>query len=711
MASKQIDVNVNGKDNTAGAFNSTSANIRKLGQEASKAGSTVGSSIGSGASRAASSISALGSTASQTFSTIRAGAQAASASLGDMGSAMTSLMGGFTAASAASMAWTGASQRQFNEMYLGTKMSKEAADGYLNTISQIVAQVPGDDTWMNSLLTGALAKETSLSADMLGRLGTAASKYVTAAQQTGASILPANAERELTSYIKSGNTGLMVRDGLLKNHIEDLEKAKTPAERILALEKAMTEEGYLQLDTASLVSSKWETIKGQLQLAATNVGMKLLPYVEKVLDFIMDLDEATNGWSTTIAFVGAALLGLAIAIAPIVTATAAAALAMMKYRKDAQAAAVANALNKGPALGPAGAAPTGLVQSVKNILWTVIPSAMAGFFASGGGIAGIAGAVTSFAASAGATIASSVAMGFSAALGPAVLGLFEEGSLLSGSWDFWESWGPQADQIKKDFGGIGAYASKTMADLGTLGGAVMGGLNAAWNGIRNGAISAFNGISGAWSGLKSYIGGGITGTVRAVQNTFSGVYSAAANLYNYVRNGATGLVRILSSGISSVWSSVVGLYNTVRQGATGVVTTIRNFIGMGPAGPARGPAGPLDDMSFRYESYGGAMKNAWTGANSMSGNCVDMTEGLINKYGGSMVEGTWNGGAHVWWKSPGGKEYDPARKAINNTFSPPPRGPSGGNGAAIVINGDVYGFDDFQKKVEQANNRLVVGVF
>lgn len=659
MASKRIDLNITGKDNTAGAFQSASKGLQKLGQSANDAGKTVGSALSKGSTNASDALSKIKSSADRTFGTIKAGASAAADSIGGMGQAVSSLLGGFTALQAVQMAWTGSTQREFNEMYLRTKMAGSAADQYLDTIQQIVAQVPGDDTWMNSLLTGALARQTTLTADELLRLGTISSKYVMAAQQTGASILPVNAERELTAYIKTGNTGLMVRDGILKNHVDELQKAKTVQERILALEKAMTEEGYMQMDMAKLTSAKWEEIKGRIQLAATNVGSKLLPFVEKVLDAITDLDSKTNGWSSTIGFVGAALVGLGIAIAPLVTATVAAAVAMKSYANDAKVAAVANAANKGPGVG--GTATT--TNKGLSLLQYAGAAGVAGLVAAGGLVSAYGQGLGHQATDVGSNpVAREKMTGMKPDEGAKNFG--ESIQHMTKQWDtFKGKLGNDWKVISSFFKSGGSQISSALGNV--------------WSRIAGSAKSAFNSISNAWGNLKSYISKGVSGTIS-----------------------------IFTNGLQSAWNSITGLYNYVRQGVTGVVNIVKGWFG--PA-QARGPSGPFDNLKLNYEGYAGSKKNAWTDGNSMSGNCVDMSLGLIQAAGsGTLVSGTWNGGPHVWARI-GNKDYDPARKALEGTWTPPARGP--GDGGNITIYGDVYGFDDFVNKVENAMNKKIRRVY
>jgi len=94
------------------------------------------------------------------------------------------------------------------------------------------------------------------------------------------------------------------------------------------------------------------------------------------------------------------------------------------------------------------------------------------------------------------------------------------------------------------------------------------------------------------------------------------------------------------------------------------------------------------------------------------GNCFDMTLGIMQmaqqRYGlpAKMVWGTYGGNSHVW-ANIGGKDYDLSRRALEGTYTPPPRGPKGpGAGTVIIIEGDVYGYKDFADKVEKVANGI-----
>jgi len=691
MASKRIDITIAGTDKTKSAYDSASKGMKQISDSAQKAGQSVGDSMTKGTSQAQSALSKLGSTSTSTFGMIKAGASAASNSIGGIGNALASVAGGYSALQAVQLAWSGATQRQFNEAYLRTKMAGGQADKYLDTIQKIVAEVPGSDTWMNSLLTGALARQTSLTEDKLRRLGVVASKYVTAAQQTGAAILPVNAERELTQYIKTGNVGLMVRDGILKNHTDKLEGIKTVDGRILALEQAMTEEGYMQIDTLSLASSKWEVITGNVELAATNVGMKLLPYVERVLNFILDLDKETNGWSTTIGFVGAALIGLGIALAPLVTATASAATAMAAYRKDAEKAALANAVNKGPGM------PTGGAGGAGGRDWSKYG---AGAALAGKTLAGVAGGLI-----AGDFLAEILKGPMEALTGQKAFKAYGGVSNLLGLGTpvSEESYNEKTIENAKKYGATihdnkkewDDFVNSVKSGAGDMSSAFMSNVEmfkTSWTGWIDGAKTKVGELGASWNAGWAWIRGAALNTIGAVVDAWNWMKGIVGSWINTGISVATGAI----DAARNAWN---GLKDFVMNNP--IVGTVRQVLGMGPAG-ASGARGP--GMGLHYENYAGHKKNAWNAAGTgMSGNCVDMTLGAMGRWGGSMVQGTWNGGSHVWWKSPGGKEYDFARKALEGTMTPPARGPGGGNFGNIIIQGDVYGFDDFKRKVEKAN--------
>jgi hypothetical protein len=129
------------------------------------------------------------------------------------------------------------------------------------------------------------------------------------------------------------------------------------------------------------------------------------------------------------------------------------------------------------------------------------------------------------------------------------------------------------------------------------------------------------------------------------------------------------------------------------------------------------PGGPLTDFNqfmmevgpgLEYLEYGGHLKDPMDSVFT-GGNCFDMSLGLIgmanNMFGlpGELVWGQYDGMSHVWARI-AGRDYDPVRKSLANTYSPPPQGPltqsNGGDTFIFQYNGTVYGVDDLDARTQ-----------
>jgi hypothetical protein len=182
------------------------------------------------------------------------------------------------------------------------------------------------------------------------------------------------------------------------------------------------------------------------------------------------------------------------------------------------------------------------------------------------------------------------------------------------------------------------------------------------------------------------------GKIQEAKDKVTGFIDSIKGFADKIRNFRIDSVDI-GGMIRSFLSSRIGrlLFPTLSQVTTMVRVAIKQAFGkytptnlgrmQGPAGP-RGYGLPRGSsykgMTFQYQDYAGHRTNdVWSqDGTCLTGNCFDMTLGAMGRWGGSMVAGTWNDGPHVWWKAPSGRQYDFARKAIDNTFTPPPRGPS-----------------------------------
>jgi hypothetical protein len=187
----------------------------------------------------------------------------------------------------------------------------------------------------------------------------------------------------------------------------------------------------------------------------------------------------------------------------------------------------------------------------------------------------------------------------------------------------------------------------------------------------------------------------------AVRNKISGSVNLGW-IARSIRDAAVGAMSIRGPGGSL--KSIGRTVNRVRANrrnqrrATDTHQTARDIIG------SRGPG------DFTYEGYGGSQKSISETMNSMSGNCVDGTIAqltLAEKFGipAEMIMGTWQGQPHVWARI-NGRDRDIANYALTGSWSPPAAGPTLNDPSMgqvnIHVHGDIYGYNDFKRKVVKA---------
>jgi len=293
-------------DTTAKAGSAGSA-VDKIGQNASNAGTSMGRA-GQTGTQMGNDISRGANVGATSLNKVSTNARGVSDSLDGITMAMGGVVAGFGAMQMVEMAWTGSTQAQFNKAYLATKMTDTAAQGYIKTIQDTVNVVPGDDTFLNQLLTGAVARQTNLTTAQITSLAYATADYTTVSQAMGKSQI--ETQMDLKEYVQTGNTSQLERDSILKNQMGTLEDQATVSDRILALNKALQAEGYAGLSKLDIASIKWEELKGKVQAVATSLGTDLLPTVQGVIEWFIGLDTATGGWSTKLIFLGAGVIAV-----------------------------------------------------------------------------------------------------------------------------------------------------------------------------------------------------------------------------------------------------------------------------------------------------------------------------------------------------------------------------------------------------------------
>ncbi len=263
--------------------------------------------VGDAASATAKKLDTAGNAGARAGSNISKGMSGAASSVNDLSGVIGGVIAGFGAVEIGQAMWTGAMDKQFNQAYLAMHKGTDQAKILTSEIQNIVAAVPGDDTFMNTLLVDAAVMGASI--DNMRSLAVVAADYSAAAAKTGMTQI--EAQQDLNAYILTGNTAELQRSRILGGQLDKLEGKKTVEERIAALQDALEAKNLAGLSTLDVAKIKWEAIKGRIQMAATSLGEKFLPYIEAAFDWFISIDEATGGLVGQLTIAG----GLAIALA------------------------------------------------------------------------------------------------------------------------------------------------------------------------------------------------------------------------------------------------------------------------------------------------------------------------------------------------------------------------------------------------------------
>ena len=237
-------------------------------------------------------------------------------------SAITGVIGGIGLMEQATSMWEAATQRQSTQFYLLSAFGEDAKDKAIEmqgVIQDIVSTVPGDDTFMNVVLSGALAKQTELTNDQLREGANAIADYLAGSEMQGKNAM--EAQQDMKSYILSGSTSELERSSILSNQVDKLKDQATVYDRIKALNDALGAEGLSGISGFDTAANAMTEFQGRIEKAQADLGTVFLPYVQDILEGFNSMDESVGG-GLSLAIVGAttAVSGLATGIGTVGTA-------------------------------------------------------------------------------------------------------------------------------------------------------------------------------------------------------------------------------------------------------------------------------------------------------------------------------------------------------------------------------------------------------
>lgn len=186
-----------------------------------------------------------------------------------------------------------AGKQETNFKFLENSTDAETAAAKMREINDVVKDLPGDDTVMQGLLSSAVAKDAKLTADELKNMGGSAADYFAAMSFYGKSA--SESQQDMTNYLLAGNTAELERSPILQGHIDKLKQATTVQERSQALAEALGEEGWANMSNQDTYNNKLETFNGMLERGKYNLGGMFQEGAKGGMDFLLKLDDATNG--------------------------------------------------------------------------------------------------------------------------------------------------------------------------------------------------------------------------------------------------------------------------------------------------------------------------------------------------------------------------------------------------------------------------------
>lgn len=282
-------------ETASSASSAISTRLSTIKEAASNVAGTVGSTLSNAFSKVASAASSAATTAVTKLKEI-------SQATDSVNGAISGVVAGFGLFNIVQTAFEGAMNAESNATLLMRRFGSEASQVQAS-IQNIVAAVPGDDTFMNQLLSGAAYKAGIDNVDVLHQMAVAAADYMAASTAMGKESI--ETQRDLKDYLLTGNTTGLEQDSILKNQLGTMKNQATVQDRIVALQKALTAEGYDGYSQYVTTANELEVVKGSIQQILTQMGSFVLPYIKSILSTFIAIDDKTGGWASRFVVIGA----------------------------------------------------------------------------------------------------------------------------------------------------------------------------------------------------------------------------------------------------------------------------------------------------------------------------------------------------------------------------------------------------------------------
>lgn len=203
------------------------------------------------------------------------------------------VVGGIGMADQATQMWNASTARQSQQFYLAANLGADAASKMQREIQNIVSQVPGDDTFMNQLMTTALAQNTKMTTDELRTMASVAADYMAGSKMMGKMTL--ESQQDIYKYLLDGNTAELERGSILSSQVDKLKDQATIQDRIKAINEALQAMGYAGISGYDTAANNLEEFQGRLEKARADWGDVFLPLEQGALKAALALDDQYGG--------------------------------------------------------------------------------------------------------------------------------------------------------------------------------------------------------------------------------------------------------------------------------------------------------------------------------------------------------------------------------------------------------------------------------
>lgn len=477
-------------------------------------------------------------------------------------------------------------QSEQNKAFLEMNLGADKAKQTYQDISDIVASMPGDDNTMRSVLSTAQALGNDLSPQEMEDATKTMADYMSGSATMGKQAV--ESQQDIMKYLLDGNTAELERGSIVSSQVDKLKEAQTFQERQVAMQEVLNELGYGGISTADTMLNKQAEWEGMMYNSQDALSSMWLGAEKGVMDYIIKLNDASNGvvgiGIAAGSVVGGPLIDMASGLGQMATG--------MKAMKD-----------------------IGLVEYIKNLnvvtkLSAVYEALASAATAAYGTVVGVVTGEITLAEA--ATAAWNAVLSINPiilivlaliALAAALIWAYQNvdwfREMVDNAWASIQVWG---QQIYSFIAGALAGLKNAIVAAGTfLVGRIQAVFSAVWSVIQ-GAMNMWNqasskaqqissAISSAFNGIRGHIQGAMNGVTSAITAPFMNAYNTMKPIIDNIKKaynmltslgGSAGIITgsagISMGGVDGIGSANSNLINNVSNSIGGSPNIIMNGI-------------------------------------------------------------------------------------------------------------------------------------